>query len=132
MEQFLIRVHPLIYGGFDYKMKFAFQIYDGDNDGLISAIDLEEMFQQVLPCAKDQNGLRVCECPFYKEVKNFNSDYVKENLLKWQSSKDKTIMNIDYFKQMIDGMSVFYTEIMDRIMAKPAEESMLVQMQSER
>lgn len=103
-------------------MKFAFQIYDSDNDGLITAIDLEEMFQQVLPCPKDKNGLRVCTCPFYIEVKKFTNDYVKNNLLKWSLTKDKTIMSIDYFKQVIGGMSCFYTEIMDRILAKPIED----------
>ena len=48
LPQFLATVFPLIYGNWVEKNYFAFKIYDGDNDGIISSIDVSDIIKNLL------------------------------------------------------------------------------------
>ena len=48
LPQFLLAVRPLIYGDYLEKNYFAFRLYDGDNDGIISNTDLIDILKNTL------------------------------------------------------------------------------------
>jgi Ca2+-binding EF-hand superfamily protein len=41
-------MHPLIYGNWIEKNYFAFRMYDGDNDGIISSIDIGDILKNLI------------------------------------------------------------------------------------
>ena len=59
-------IHPLIYGNWVDKNYFAFRFYDGDNDGIISSIDLADMTKNLTDkCSKIHSKkilVRQCNC----------------------------------------------------------------------
>lgn len=48
LPQFLIMVYPLIFGNWVEKNYFAFKMYDGDNDGIISSIDISDIIKNLV------------------------------------------------------------------------------------
>jgi hypothetical protein len=74
LPQFLAMVYPLVYGNWVEKNYFAFKLYDGDNDGIISSIDISDIIKNLLEqcplrgSAKYQT--RKCDCQLYKEVES--------------------------------------------------------------
>ena len=44
----MILVHPLMFGNWIEKNHFAFRMLDGDDDGVISAVDLSDLIKNVL------------------------------------------------------------------------------------
>lgn len=76
LPQFLAIVHPIIYGNFIEKNFVAFRMYDGDNDGIISSLDLTDLMKNMLErCPYSGMGkylTKDCYCPIFKEVKLLN------------------------------------------------------------
>ena len=57
LPQFLLVMHPLIYGNWIEKNFFAFRLYDGDNDGLITSVDVQDLIKNVIEqCPMSGNG----------------------------------------------------------------------------
>jgi Ca2+-binding EF-hand superfamily protein len=48
LPDFLIVMHPLIYGNWIEKNYFAFRMYDGDNDGIISSVDIGDLLKNLI------------------------------------------------------------------------------------
>ena len=48
LPQFMVIIHPLIFGNSMDKNYFAFRLYDGDNDGVIGSADLADFHENVL------------------------------------------------------------------------------------
>ena len=59
-----------------------------------------------------------------KEVKVLSKEYVRNNIVNW-TSKDKVVINFDYFKSQV-GMSCLYSELLDRILQKPKSDSIFM------
>ena len=72
LPQFMIIVHPLIFGNWIEKNYFAFRMLDGDDDGVISAVDLSDLIKNVLEkCPNTGHGdhqTKLCTCVMYQEV----------------------------------------------------------------
>ena len=59
-------MHPLIHGNWLDKNYFAFKFYDGDNDGVISSVDLADLTKNLTErCLKINNTKwNVRKCSF--------------------------------------------------------------------
>ncbi|CDW89340.1 UNKNOWN [Stylonychia lemnae] len=121
LEQFLDKMHPLIYGNQDYKNKFSFQIYDQNNKGYINSIDIEEFYLRIIPCNLNKTNFHQCECQLFKEIKLLSDEYVKNNIMQW-TAKSKVLINYDYFKLRL-GTSCLQQEIVDRVLQRNSENS---------
>ena len=82
------------------KNYIAFQIYDGDNDGIISSIDVSDIIKNFLDqCPYRGTGklqTRKCECVLYKEVDKIYHFMLDQNLLLVGESKKKMKKHIDF------------------------------------
>ena len=105
-------MYPILYVSQDTKNKLAFQVYDGNNKGYISSIDLEEFFQKIIPCTLSKSFI-ACECPLYQEVRMFTDEYIANNVVKY-SSKSKILMTFEFFINRLE-ISCLYKEIVDRL-----------------
>ena len=85
LPQFMVIVHPLIFGNWIEKNYFAFRMLDGDNDGIISAVDLSDLIQSVLEkCPSTgfgENLTKKCTCIMYEEVMKLYDMNLYENIL---------------------------------------------------
>lgn len=76
LPQFLAVVHPLIYGNYVEKNYVAFRLYDGDDDGVITSLDLTDLIKNLLDrCPNGGVGkfqTKQCKCVLYEEVENLN------------------------------------------------------------
>lgn len=69
LPQFLLVMHPLIYGNWIEKNYFAFRFYDGDNDGVITSVDVQDCVKNVIEqCPMSgvgKNATKQCKCVLY-------------------------------------------------------------------
>lgn len=85
LPQFVTLVHPLIFGNWIEKNYFAFRLLDGNNDGIISAVDLSDLIENVLDkCPSTgfgENRTKLCFCTLYEEVMALYNMDLAENIL---------------------------------------------------
>ena len=118
LPHFLAVVFPLIYGNWVEKNYVAFKIYDGDNDGIISSIDVSDIIKNFLEqCPYKGHGkwqTRKCECALYKEVDKIYNFVMDQNLLLVGESKKKMKKHIDFSVFLLElglGISAIVIEL---------------------
>jgi len=95
LPQFMAIMYPLIYGNWIEKNYFAFRLLDGDNDGIISAIDLSDLIKNVLDkCPSSgygKNQTKNCKCILYQEIMSLYNMSLSEDILVQNKKMRKTI-----------------------------------------
>ena len=85
LPQFLLVMHPLIYGNWIEKNFFAFRLYDGDNDGLITSVDVQDLIKNIIEqcpmTGHGRNQTKSCKCVLYNEVMLLYNYTLSKNLL---------------------------------------------------
>ena len=85
-------MHPLIYGNWIEKNFFAFRFYDGDNDGIITSVDVQDIIKNVIDCCpmsgSGRNQTKLCKCVLFEEVMLLYNYTLNKNLL-MQNKKNK-------------------------------------------
>ena len=118
MPQFLAVVHPLIYGNYIEKNYVAFRLYDGDADGVISSLDLNDMIKNLLDrCPMGGVGkfqTKSCSCSLYQEVDHLNQFILRENI--FATKKRKKILDFSNFLDSI-SLSCIVIELQQLLMA---------------
>ena len=88
-------MHPLIYGNWIEKNYFAFRMYDGDNDGIISSVDIGDLLKNLIEhCPMQGYGkfqTKKCSCILYEEVMLLYNFSLNENLLVENKKNRKSI-----------------------------------------
>ena len=95
LPQFMTVVHPIIYGNYIEKNFVAFRLYDGDNDGIISSLDLTDLMKNLLErCPMSGAGkflTKDCKCAMFEEIKVLYNYILKENI--FAAKKRKKILD---------------------------------------
>lgn len=85
LPQFLLAVRPIVYGDQLDKNYFAFRLYDGDNDGIISTTDLTDILKNMLKkCpyrGPEELKTKSCSCILFKEVSRLYEMSLKLDIL---------------------------------------------------
>ena len=91
LPQFLLAVRPIVYGDQLDKNYFAFRLYDGDNDGIISTTDLTDVLKNTLnKCpyrGPEELKTKNCSCILFKEVSRLYEMSLKLDILIEQKNK---------------------------------------------
>ena len=115
LPQFLLVMHPLIYGNWIEKNYFAFRMYDGDNDGVISSIDigdlLKNLIEQCPMSGFDKYQTKKCSCVLYEEIMLLYNFSLNENLLVENKKNRKTIGFMAFLYQTGLTLSCLVIEI---------------------
>ena len=115
LPQFLAVVYPVIYGNWIEKSYFAFRLYDGDGDGIISSIDLSDIIKNILEkCPLRGFGkwqTKQCDCILYKEVSKLYNMSLEQNLLIENEKFKKDIDFIVFLQGAGIGMSCMLIEM---------------------
>lgn len=116
VHHFMLAVHPLIYGNWVEKNLFAFRLYDGDNDGIISSIDMSDIIKNLLSqCPmdglKDSNMTRKCTCVLYKEVMKLYKMNLHNDIYVEQKKLKKNITFQTFLQESDIGISCLVIEL---------------------
>lgn len=123
LPQFMAIVHPIIYGNYVEKNYAAFRLYDGDDDGIISSLDLTDLMKNLLErCPVSGVGkflTKECKCALFNEIKTMNNYILKENI--FAAKKRKKQLDFSSFLEEIN-MSCIVIEIQQVLLAQFKDE----------
>ena len=107
-------IYPVIYGNWIQKNYVAFKLSDGDNDGIISSLDVCDLVKNLLEkCPMTgfgKNQTKHCSCALFEEVKKMNEIILHENLYK-DKKKGKKVLDFPTFLQSKIGLSCLVIEL---------------------